>query len=114
MRRLAAVYFTYLLAAHFLVGCAALGVPAADTFNKKAAGAVQTVNAASQLTLTLLQARKITPDENDAYIDRCEEAQSAIDLTRQLYVTDPTGATDRLAQIIAGLTVLTAELERRR
>jgi hypothetical protein len=104
MRRLAAVYFTYLLAAHFLVGCAALGVPAADTFNKKAAGAVQTVNAAS----------KITPDENDAYIDRCEEAQSAIDLTRQLYVTDPTGATDRLAQIIAGLTVLTAELERRR
>lgn len=113
MRRLSAVYFTYLLAAHFLVGCAALGVPQADTFNKKAAGAVQTVNTASQLSLTLLQARKITPDESDAYIARIEQAQHAINLTRQLHETDPTGAEDRLAQIIAGLTILQTELRAR-
>lgn len=114
MRRLAATYFVYLLVAHFIVGCAALGVPAADTFNKKAAGAVQTVNAASQLSLTLLQARKITPDESDSYIARAEQAQHAIDLTRQLHATDPTGANDRLAQIIVGLTLLQSELEARK
>lgn len=114
MRRTAIAYFGFLLAVQFLVGCAALGVPAADTFNKKAAGAVQTVNAASQLTLTLLQARKITPDENDAYIARAEQAQHAINLTRQLHVTDPTGAADRLTQIIAGLAILQTELENRK
>lgn len=114
MRRLAATYFVYLLFAHLIVGCTALGVPAADTFNKKAAGAVQMVNAASQASLTLLQARKITPDESDAFVARAEQFQSAIDLTRQMHATDPTGAADRLAQIIAGLTILQAELEQRK
>lgn len=114
MRRLSAVYFAYLLVAQFIVGCAALGVPTADTFNKKAAGAVQTVNAASQLTLTLLQARKITPDENDAYIARAEQAQHAITVTRGLHATDPQGAEDRLALIIASLTILQSELEARK
>lgn len=103
-----------LLYVAFLVGCASLGVPPADTFNKKAAAAVQTANAASQVSLTLLQARKITPDESDAFIARAEQAQQAINLTRQLHATDPTGANDRLATIIAGLTILTAELEQRR
>jgi hypothetical protein len=103
-------YFAFLL----LAGCAALGVPAADTFNKKAAGAVQTVNAASQLTLTLLQARKITPDESDKYIDAFEEAQSAIDFTRTIYKTNPADAENRLAAIIAGLNILLAELETRK
>lgn len=104
-----ALYFAFLLA-----GCASLGVPQADTFNKKAAAAVQTVNAASQLTLTLLQARKITPDENDAYIARAEQAQHAINLTRQLHATDPASAEDRLAQVIAGLAILQTELENRK
>lgn len=114
MRLTSASYFVYILAVHLLVGCAAFGVPAADTFNKKAAAATQTVNAASQTVLTLLQARKITPDESDAYTNRTEEAQKAIDLTRSLYKTDPTGAEDRLALIIAGLTILQTELENRR
>lgn len=114
MRSTAVAYFAFLLVAQFLVGCAALGVPPADTFNKKAAGAVQMVNAASQASLTLLQSRKITPDESDAFVARAEQAQHAIDLTRQLHATDPAGAEDRLAQIIAGLTILQAELEQRR
>lgn len=107
---LTALYICFLL----LAGCAALGVPAADTFNKKAAGAVQMVNASSQASLTLLQARKITPDESDTFIARAEQFQHAIDLTRQLHATDPAGAADRLTQIIAGLTILQTELEQRK
>jgi hypothetical protein len=61
-----------------LAACQVLGVPPADTFNKKAAAAVVSVNTASQATLTLLQARKISPDESDRYIDRSEEAQRGI------------------------------------
>lgn len=97
-----------------LTACASLGVPLADTFNKQAAAAVSSVNAASQLSLTLLQARKITPDESDAYIDRAEDAQEAIDLTRSIRSTDPAGAQDRLDAIIRSLQILTAELEARK
>lgn len=97
-----------------LTACAALKVPPADTFNKQAAAAVASVNAASQLSLTLLQARKITPDESDRYTDRAEAAQDAIDLARSMWSTDPTGAKDRLDAIIRALAILTAELEARK
>lgn len=97
-----------------LTACAALNVPPADTFNKQAAGAVSSVNAASQLSLTLLQARKITPDESDAYTDRAENAQEAIDLARSIRSADPAGAQDRLDAIIRALQLLTAELEARK
>jgi hypothetical protein len=97
-----------------LTACASLGVPPADTFNKQAAAAVSSVNAASQLSLTLLQARKITPDESDAYTARAEDAQEAIDLTRSIRSTDPAGAQDRLDAIIRTLQILTVELEARK
>jgi hypothetical protein len=106
----AVAYLCFLL----LAGCAALGVPSADTFNKKAAAATVSVNTGSQTVLTLLQARKITPDENDKYIARLEDAQKAIDVTRVVYKTDPTSAENRLATIIAGLNLLLAEIEARK
>ena len=97
-----------------LAGCGIFGIPVADTFNKQAAAATASVNTASQLSLTLLQARKITPDESDAYTDRAESAQEAIDLTRAIRSTDPMGAQDRLDAIIRSLATLTAELEKRK
>jgi hypothetical protein len=96
-----------------LAACGVFGVPPADTFNKQAAAAVSSVNAASQLSLTLLQARKITPDESDAFIDRAEDAQEAIDFARSIRATDPTEAADRLDATIKALQILTAELEKR-
>lgn len=97
-----------------LAGCALLGVPAPENFQERAAAATISVNTASQTVLTLLQARKITPDESDRYIDRAEEAQTAINLVRSIYAERPTEAEDRLAAIITGLQVLTAELEKRK
>lgn len=105
----AAAMLLFLLAA-----CSTLGIPPADTFNKKAAAAVTSVNTASQLTLTLLQAKKITPDESDRFIDRTEEAQNGINLARSLKSVDPAGAADRLDLAINALTVLIAELEARK
>lgn len=110
MKQLIAVPLLLLI----LTACASLGVPPADTFNKQAAAAVSSVNAASQLSLTLLQARKITPDESDAFVGRAEDAQEAIDLTRSIRSTDPAGAQDRLDAIIRSLQILTAELEARK
>lgn len=102
------------LLALLLVGCASLGIPVADTFNKQAAGAVTTVNAASQLSLTLLQARKITPDESDGFIDRAEDAQEAIDFARAVHSANPADAQDRLDATIKALQILTTEMEKRK
>jgi hypothetical protein len=114
MRSTSVAYFSFLLLVHLLAGCAALGVPSADTFNKKAAAATVSVNTGSQTVLTLLQARKITPDESDKYTQTLDDAQKAIDATRVVYKTDPTSAENRLATIITGLNLLLAELETRK
>lgn len=95
-------------------GCAALGVPRADTFNKKAAAATVSVNAGSQADLTLLQAHKITPKESDSYIARLGDLQEGIDFTRGVYKTNPADAENRLAALIASLNLLLAELEKRK
>jgi hypothetical protein len=97
-----------------LAACASLGVPQADTFNKKAAAAVVSVNTASQSVLTLLQAHKIAPDEADSYTSRLDEAQKGIDLTRTIYKTNPADAENRLAAIINALNLLLGELEARK
>lgn len=97
-----------------LTACGTLGVPVPQTFNQKAAAATASVNAASQLDLTLLQARKITPDESDRYINRIEDVQHGIIVARGLRSTDPALAQDRLDLIIKALAALTAELESRK
>jgi hypothetical protein len=97
-----------------LCACASLGIPPADTFNKKAAAAVASVNTASQSALTLLQVRKITPDKYDEYADRAEDAQGAIDAARALRSTDPDGAVNKLNLTIQVLAILIAELEARK
>ena len=97
-----------------LAACGTLGVPAPQTFNQRAAAATASVNTASQTVLTLLKARKITPDESDRYTDRTEDAQDAIDLARSIYAANPTEAEDRLTATITALKILTAELERRK
>lgn len=109
MRKLAILFpLLYLLTA-----CASLGVPAPQTFHERALAATATVNTASQTVLTLLKARKITPDESDRYTDRAESAQVAIDLARSVYAANPLDAESRLATTITLLQILTAELEQR-
>jgi hypothetical protein len=96
-----------------LTGCASLGVPAPQTFTERAAAATATANTASQTVLTLLQSRKITPDESDLYTDRVEDFQEGVDFARSIYAANPGEAEDRLAATIAAMQILTAELERR-
>lgn len=107
----AAVAAFYLI---FLMGCASLGVPAADTFNKKVAAATVSVNTGSQTDLTLLQQHKITPDESDQYIARLADLQTAINSTRTVYDTSPADAENRLAAAITALNLLLTELEKRK
>ena len=106
---LAAIYIAFLL----LAGCASLGVQAPQTFEERAAAATASANAASASVLTLLKARKITPDESDRYIDRCEEAQTAINLARAIHAANPDEGAKQLAVVVAALQTLINELEQR-
>lgn len=96
-----------------LAGCSTLGVPAPQNFNEKALAATATANTASELTFTLLKARKITPDESDRYIASIENFDEAIALARAIRATDPIAAQDRLDFAIRSLELLLAELRAR-
>lgn len=107
---LTSLYVVFLM----LAGCAALGVPTAESFPEKAAAATVSVNTGSQTVLTLLQSRKITPDENDKYTKALGDFQEGIDFIRGVNKTNPADAENRLAALIASLNLLLAELEARK
>jgi hypothetical protein len=103
----------WLLALVLLQGCAILGVPPADTFNKRAVVANGLVEQASKTVETLFVAGKLSPEDATQYNQRTKDAATGIDLARELHVSDPVAADARLTAIEAALTALKSELERR-
>lgn len=97
-----------------LAGCAALGVPAADTFNKRVVVANGLVEQVSATVETLSVAGKLPAPLALSYNNRAAEAGKAIDITMQVHTTDPAAADARLSQIIAGLNALQSELQARK
>lgn len=89
-----------------LFGCATLGVPDADTFNKKALAAYSTVEAARNTTNTLAAAGKLSKPEATNAQAKCDNAKEAITIARSLYVSNPQQATDKLTAAIALLQAL--------
>jgi len=94
-----------------VAGCAALGVPQADTFNKKVVAANAIVESAAGTIATLAGAGKISTEDAHKYLDQAKDAAHAIDVTREVYATNPGEAENRLGAIIVGLNALTALLE---
>ena len=101
------------LLALLLVGCSTLGVPAADTFNKRVVAANALVEQASATVETLLVAGKISKEEAQQYNQRAKDAAAAIDIARSAQATDPAEADARLSAIMNALNALVAELEKR-
>lgn len=92
-------------------GCASLGVPKADTFNKQIVVANGLVASAASTAETLLTAGKITQGEARDVVEQGTEARATIEVIRQLHATDPLAAENRLNTIIAALTALQTRLE---
>ncbi len=98
----------------FVSACTSLGVPQPDTFNKKVAAAITMTNTASQTVLTLLKARKITPDESDRYLDRIDSSVKSIAFVQAIHEAEPQAAELRLAVAIKTLELLITELDGRK
>jgi hypothetical protein len=97
-----------------LAACQSLGVPPADTFNKRIVVANSLVESASATVETLFTAGKLSQPDAKQFNQRCADAAAGIDITRQTHVTDPTAADAKLTAIIAGLNALNAELQNRK
>jgi hypothetical protein len=99
--------FSYLLTfaflTAFLVGCAQLGVPATDTFNKKLLAGYSSVTAVRNTATTLLVAKQITPKDAQNIQVQADAARGGLDIASSLKDTDFKAAEDRLT---VSLTIL--------
>lgn len=97
-----------------LAGCAALGVPQADTFNKRIVVANGVVESTTKTIETLYVAGKLTKDEAQEANEQAGNAAVGIDIARQTHTTDPAAADAKLTATLAALNALNAYLENRK
>ena len=89
-----------------LVGCAQLGVPTPETTQERIAVTVASVTGVRQSTLTLLQAKRITPDDAENIQKQADNVIAAAQVARSLVGVDPAAADAKLQQTRAVLLAL--------
>ena len=108
MRRLTAVPLSFVL--YLMLGCAALGLPSADTFNEKLVVAVSLVTAVRTTATTLLTEGKITANDTDNALKATDAARAGIEVARTLSKTDMTAADSKLTAVRTTLVALQSYL----
>lgn len=99
------------LALLLLSGCATLGIPQADTFNKRVLAANALVESAAGTIETLRLAGKISKPDAQEVQDQARNAALAIDVAVDVHATNPAEADTRLDAAVVALRALTAYLE---
>ena len=96
-----------------VASCAQFGVPQPETLAQRIAVTVTGATAARQTTLTLLQAKKLTPDDAENIQRQADNVIAGAQVARTLIGTDPAGADAKLQQTRAVLIALQAYLATR-
>jgi hypothetical protein len=89
-----------------LAGCGILGIPPADTFNKRVVLANSAVEAVASTVDTLYTAGKISQADASSVLKQTTEARTGIEIARGMYATNPVDAENRLTTIITALDAL--------
>lgn len=110
MTRLHPTTWLLFACALLLSACAALGVPDADTFNKRAMAGYQTIETVASTAGTLRIAGKLSDADRDNVVSTTRAAITGIDLAKQIYQTNPQAGNDKLTATITVLTALQAYL----
>lgn len=105
MRKVLLTSFVLLLA-----GCAALGVPPANTFNKRTVVANATIESAAKTVVKLYEGGKLTAADANKQTENLQLAADTIDGAVAIYHTNPAEAETRLQAVILGLQTLEAYL----
>lgn len=93
-----------------LAACAQLGLAPADTFNKRVAVAVTTVQTVSDAATASLQAGKLSLSDAKNVATTSRQALQAIDVATTLHATNAQAGEDKLAATLAILTALQSYL----
>ena len=99
-----------ILLAFTIAACAQLGVPAADTFNKKAVAAHNTVSGIAKAATALRAAGKLSDADRDNVVATLRSAETGIDLATMIAKTNPQAGIDKLSATVAVLSALQAYL----
>jgi hypothetical protein len=91
---------------YLITGCSTLGVPSADTFNKKWLAAQTADTAVLQMDLTLLQAEKISKEDAANVEAQADNVKSGLDIARTLYATDQTAGSTKLDSVVIALQAI--------
>jgi hypothetical protein len=97
----------------WLASCASLGIPQADTFNKRVAVANSVIESTANTIQTLFVAGKLSKAESQKALDQTKSASAGIDIARKIRAEDPRGANNQLAAIITTLNALNVYLQSR-
>ena len=89
-----------------LSSCASFGVATPKTFNEKLAAGYVTIQGLNTMTLDLLTAKKIAPDDAENINQQTDNAKAALDIARTMSKTDLSSADTKLDATITGLTAL--------
>jgi len=109
MKRSLATFMVALIGA-LLIACAQIGIPAADTFNKKAIAAHSMVAGIAKSASMLRAAGKLSDADRDNVVASLKAAESAIDLATTTHKTDAAGGMTKLDASVAILGALNAYL----
>ena len=107
---LIAIKRAMVMALLLLGACSYLGQPTPETFNERAAAAYASVTAVRQTALTLLQTGSITAADAQNVQEGADNVRAGIDVARNIAVTNPGQAENRLTAAIAALNALNAYL----
>lgn len=91
-----------------LASCAALGVPATDTFNKKLGAAYYATASVYRADVDLEKAGTITRAEAMSVITQTDNVVAGLDLARTIHVTNASAGDDKLAAVLIALQTVQA------
>lgn len=85
-------------AALLLVGCAAFGVPTAETLPSRVAVGIIAVTEVRNQTLFLARAGKLSKEDAENLQKQADNVRAGLEVARTLFITDPAGADAKLQQ----------------
>lgn len=96
-----------------LSACALLGVPTPESFSERLAVGYSSTTTVRQTALTLLQQKKLSPDDVENIQQQADNARAGLDIARTMRGVDLESADARLTATLVGLTALEAYLRAR-
>lgn len=89
-----------------LSACASLGIPPADTFNKRLQVGYTTIETVADSTTLLLQTGKLSRSDGENVLEQATNAKASLDIARSIHETSPELGDSKLSATLLVLQTL--------